>query len=49
MNKTIYEIVDNKTGELIETFSFSVRVRLRKTDVDEYNKKHVILNKRDKK
>lgn len=45
MKKTVYEIVDNKTGELIETFAFSIRVRLRSTDVDEYKKTHVLLNR----
>lgn len=44
MNKTVYEIVDNKTGKLIETFSFSVRVRLRVTDVDEYRNTHAVVD-----
>lgn len=43
--KTVFEIVDNKTGELIETFSYSIRVRLRPVDIEKYKKTHVLLNR----
>lgn len=30
MRKTVYEIVDNKTGKLIETFLFSISIKSQK-------------------